>query len=186
MRKELLLTFLLLISNSYCEDYQWKVCKYKSVTVHKYALISETDPCPPDWKSFCDSPPFQTDEASMNHLNLIKNSTTKFQAEAVDGVCVGLFCNFNQTLTKEFQCKENWKNFKIPTFKNSTYVYFSTKSVKTKDETESEKYVRMLKSKSKVLINKMEFDEDFYLHDLIFYTRNALEDHCNSSNISIW
>lgn len=55
--------------------------------------------------------------------------------------------------------------------------------METEDETESEKYVRRLRSNLTILSNEIEFDADFYYQDLIFYFENALEDHCNTPTV---
>lgn len=86
-------------------------------------------------------------------------------------MCMGLFCNIDEIVTENFECRNSSEKFQIPEFYNATYVYFKPNRQKLKNETDSEKYWRSLKSNLSALNTKRIFDADILVEIFTLYSK---------------
>lgn len=87
-------------------------------------------------------------------------------------MCMGLFCDVDQIVAENFDCKNSSEKFGIPEYFNATYVYFKPNRPKLQNATDSEKYWRSLKSNLKSLNTKRKFDYEFYLELITLYSKS--------------
>lgn len=85
-----------------------------------------------------------------------------------DGLCIGLFCNINEVITKDFNCMAS-EQFYLPTYYNATYIYFYPTRKSSPLKTESEKYLRTLKSNRVKLNMRRRFDTEFFVTQMPHY-----------------
>lgn len=99
-----------------------------------------------------------------------------------DGLCIGLFCNINEVVTKDFDCAAS-EQFYLPTYYNATYVYFYPTRKSSPLDTESEKYLRTLKSKRAKLNMKRRFDIEFFVTQMPHYYEKYYTSELKSTSI---
>lgn len=87
--------------------------------------------------------------------------------------CVGLFCDVFQVVTENYECVKDHDNFEILVFRNATYVYIKPDQDSDK-ETESEKYIKTMRSNPSILNRKRTYNILYYLKYIVMYYQKIL------------
>lgn len=104
-----------------------------------------------------------------NFLNPLQQDTESILASFYQHMCLGLYCDYNETITSNFQCEMSEENFKVPHYSDATYVYFKPNPERLHHKTASEKYVESLKSNLKNLKMKKIHDKIDFIKKITNY-----------------
>lgn len=149
-------------------EYHWLNCNYSTVIIHKVAL--RTEDCRDRWIDFCLYP---RSGVCVEYHDWIKWKKIIFKNpdytlnNAMQYMCLGLFCDITETVTSNFQCEASETIFNYPLYQNVTYVYFKPNREKSHRETDSEKYLESLNSNLKNLKMKRINDSENFMNQIL-------------------
>lgn len=90
-----------------------------------------------------------------------------YQIKITDGFCIGLYCDIDEFITESYECKL-MQNYILTVQANSTFVYFNSTKENQKNPTQTEEYLRKIKSNQTKLNMDKKFDDDFIFYYAVY------------------